>query len=85
MNHAVTFEQLNQWREAWENDPQRQLAALALSKSEIGSAAYSQGAANRMHPRCSVEVETLPVTNQKSSGRCWLFAATDVVREAIAK
>ena len=85
MNHAVTFEQLNQWREAWENDPQRQLAALALSKSEIGSAAYSQGAANRMHPRFSVEVETLPVTNQKSSGRCWLFAATNVVREAIAK
>ena len=85
MNHSVTCEQLDQWREAWEKDPERQLAALALSKSEIPSVAYSRAAANRMHPRFSLELETLPVANQEHSGRCWLFAATNVVREAIAK
>lgn len=30
-------------------------------------------------------VEGAPITNQKSSGRCWLFAATNVFRVAIMK
>ena len=30
-------------------------------------------------------METLPVTNQKSSGRCWLFAALNLFREIANK
>lgn len=33
----------------------------------------------------SNEIKTLPVTNQKASGRCWLFAGLNVLRETIAK
>ena len=33
----------------------------------------------------SLEVETLPATNQKRSGRCWIFSASNVLREIIAK
>ena len=33
----------------------------------------------------SIDVETLPVTNQKRSGRCWIFSASNVLREMIAK
>lgn len=33
----------------------------------------------------SIEVPTLPVTNQKRSGRCWIFSASNVLREIIAK
>lgn len=32
-----------------------------------------------------VEVKTMKATNQKSSGRCWIFAASNVIREKIAK
>lgn len=32
-----------------------------------------------------IKLEGSPVTNQKSSGRCWLFAATNVFRVAIMK
>jgi bleomycin hydrolase len=28
---------------------------------------------------------TTPVTNQRSSGRCWLFASTNVVRYTVAQ
>ena len=38
-----------------------------------------------MRQKFSVEVPTLEVTNQKASGRCWLFAATNVLRERIAQ
>lgn len=32
-----------------------------------------------------IPFEGAPVTNQRSSGRCWLFAATNVFRVAIMK
>lgn len=33
----------------------------------------------------SCNLKTLPVTNQKQSGRCWIFAACNVLREITAK
>ncbi len=33
----------------------------------------------------SIDVPTLPVTNQKRSGRCWIFSASNILREIIAK
>ena len=85
MSTAVTRELLAQWNEQWRADALRQLAANALSATELRSVAFSQQAANSMHQRFSLELETLPVTNQKHSGRCCLFAAANVIREAVAK
>ncbi|MBQ6175496.1 MAG: C1 family peptidase [Clostridia bacterium] len=85
MDRTVRQEQIDRWTEAWRNSPERQVAALALSASDIKKVAFSQQAANRMHQRFSLELETLPVTNQEHSGRCWLFAAANVLREGIAK
>ena len=39
----------------------------------------------KMRQKFSVEIETLEVTSQQASGRCWLFAATNVLREHIAR
>lgn len=32
-----------------------------------------------------LDYQTGPITNQKSSGRCWLFASTNVLRYDIAQ
>ena len=32
-----------------------------------------------------IELEGTPVTNQGSSGRCWIFAATNVLRVGLMK
>ena len=32
-----------------------------------------------------INVKTMKATNQKASGRCWIFAATNVMREKVAK
>jgi bleomycin hydrolase len=32
-----------------------------------------------------IDVEGKPVTNQRSSGRCWLFASTNVMRVGVIK
>ena len=85
MSNPITRELLTRWNAEYRADAVRQLATHALSVTELKDVAYSQQAANRMHQRFSLELETLPVTNQMHSGRCWLFAATNVIREAIAK
>ena len=81
----VTQEQLNLWSQSYQASPARQLATLALSKTDIQDAAYNPQAAFAMRQKFSIDIPTLPVTNQEKSGRCWLFAATNVLRERIAK
>ena len=81
----ITNEQLAAWSEGYNACPQRQLATLALSKTDLNAVAYAPKDAFRMTRKFSIEIETLPVTNQEASGRCWLFAATNVLRERIAK
>ncbi len=82
---AITEEMLKEWSARYQGSESRQLATLALSKAGINTAAYVSKAAFAMRQKFSVDIETLPVTDQKRSGRCWLFAATNVLRERIAK
>ena len=84
-NTPITEGQLNVWSQGYNNCPQRQLATMALSKTEFNNVAFQPKNAFAMNRKFSIEIETLPVTNQESTGRCWLFAATNVLREKIAK
>ena len=86
MKDAVPFteEQLSAFRAQYENDKTRRIAANALSKTGLADAAFCGTEAARMHHNFSIEIPTLPVTNQKASGRCWMFAALNVLRERVA-
>ena len=80
----ITDNQLRDFSAHYQQDPKRQLATLALSQSELNSVAFQSKGAYAMRQKFSVDIPTLAVTDQKSSGRCWLFAATNVLRERIA-
>ena len=81
----VTSSLLQSFGADYEANAERRIATLALSKSELNSVAFCSKGAGAMRQKFSVEVPTLEVTNQKASGRCWLFAATNVLRERIAQ
>ena len=81
----VTSSLLQSFGADYEASAERRIATLALSKSELNSVAFCSKGAGAMRQKFSVEVPTLEVTNQKASGRCWLFAATNVLRERIAQ
>ncbi len=85
MNTPITQAQLEKWSEAFAADGMRQVAKLALSKSDLNSVAYVSEGGWSMQRKFSIDIETLPVTNQEASGRCWLFAAMNVLRERLAK
>lgn len=57
----------------------------AIAKSGIQSVATARNSTIDMQFAFSNEIETGPVTNQKQSGRCWMFAGLNMVRHNIAK
>ena len=81
----ITSDQLAQWGERYQASPERRLATLALSKSELNSVAFVNRSAGALRHKFSIDIKTMEVTDQRSSGRCWLFAATNVLRERIAQ
>ena len=81
----INKDQLSAWNESYRNDQRYQLAAHALAKANMADVAYVSSAANKLRQKFSVDIKTMEVANQKSSGRCWIFAATNVLRELIAK
>ncbi|KAI6121526.1 peptidase C1B, bleomycin hydrolase [Pisolithus sp. B1] len=80
-----------QHTDAWEStasaDPKIQLARTVLAHSNIKTTLTSRETRIAVPHVFSHEVEfrTGPVTNQKSSGRCWLFATTNVIRYEVMK
>lgn len=77
--------------EAWEKellaDPKNRLALSALLSNPVQSIVAQKVATLSDTQTFNVKIpfEGSPVTNQRSSGRCWLFATTNVLRVAIMK
>ena len=84
MKYEIRKETLNSWKERFENDKGRALARMALSRTDINNAAYDAAAGSTLRHTFSLEIPTMSATNQQSTGRCWLFAAANVLRERIA-
>jgi len=57
----------------------------ALAKNKISSIVQLNEQKEFTKQRFSIDLKTLPATNQKASGRCWIFAGCNVLREKIAK
>ena len=69
----------------YKEDKKNTIVRHALSKGNISAAIYEPGALGDVAPAFSIDLKTLPVANQRRSGRCWIFAGLNVLREIIAK
>lgn len=85
MSTEITKKQLERWSEKFNACPLRRMATRALAKAEMADVAFVSEGAFAMRQKFSIDIPTMDVTNQQSSGRCWLFAAANVLRERIAK
>ena len=57
----------------------------AVSKHGINDIVYNIDEAAKMSFKFSLEIPTMPATNQKASGRCWIFAGLNLLREKVGK
>lgn len=76
---------------AWErellSDPKNRLALSALLQNDVRNIVAQKAATLTDTQTFNIRIpfEGAPVTNQRSSGRCWLFATTNVLRVPLMK
>ena len=82
---SVTKEDLQACRSAYEENTLSRVMTRAASKASINDVCYDTDHAKLMNHKFSVDIPTMGACNQKSSGRCWIFAAMNILREKVAK
>ena len=81
---AIKKEYLAKELNNYQKDEKNKILRHALVKNSIYTIASSQDEIKDMDFNFDINIKTLGAANQKASGRCWIFAATNVCREIIA-
>ena len=84
---SLSIPNLAAWESTASANPKIQLSRTILSHTNIRAALTSREAyiADRHVFNNEIEFKTGPITNQRSSGRCWLFATTNMLRYDVMK
>ena len=85
MAHQLSLDEIKQFKEDYAGQAQNHVAELAVVTNGVQKASYNTAAVDRLNRTFSIEIPTDNVTDQKQSGRCWLFAALNVLRHEFAK
>ena len=83
--NEITLDALNQLQSDYLKDPVQRAVRRALYQAPLFQAASVQENEGNMQHHFSVDVKTMEATSQGQSGRCWIFAGMNVLREIAAK
>ena len=81
----IEISQLESIEEEYVKERCSSIARHALSQTDLAVVAASKDTVCDMDFQFDIDIKTMPVNNQKSSGRCWIFAACNFLRESIGK
>lgn len=76
----ISYDLIDSFSKQFAADGKNAVAMRAVMKSGLSAAAENQKEQADNPMTFSIEIETGKITNQKSSGRCWLFAALNCMR-----
>ena len=83
---GISPQMLQQLQQSYQETPADRAIRHALSNNNINTLAINSESLNNYDTYFSDKVESKGITDQQSSGRCWLFAGLNVLRaKAIAK
>ena len=82
---GISEELLKQMKESAEKDRNVKTLNAAMAKGEYADLAYVPLNGAKLNGDFAVEIKTSSVTYQKRSGRCWLFAVLNILREKAAE
>ena len=83
--NRITAEVLAGLRSGYLADEKARVVRNALTRNDIAAISRRLEAEADNANLFSIDLETMPATNQLRSGRCWIFSAMNVLREKIAK
>lgn len=66
------------------DDPALRIATNAVTSTDVDGVTLNRAAVTSVDPTTEVKLDSLSVTDQKQSGRCWMFAGLNVFRHRIA-
>lgn len=81
----ITFESLEKMEQEFDANAAHKLAMNAATKSGITTLLRDADLEKRERFSFSIDLEAGKVTNQKQSGRCWMFAALNTMRVEVMK
>ncbi|CZS98274.1 hypothetical protein WAI453_012012 [Rhynchosporium graminicola] len=84
---AVSISEVQQWEHEILQDSKNRLALSALSAADPKTVLTSRATTIKDQQIFNIKIpfEGAPITNQRQSGRCWIFASTNVFRVALMK
>ena len=86
MRENITLSTIRKFNKSFNSSSSNQLARNALIQNDINKVAvHWENFSKINHVFSNTISKQLPVTNQKSSGRCWGFAGLNLLRLEIAK
>lgn len=85
MNKEITLEQLASYETAFDGDRANRIAMDAVTKNGVNNAAVRFENAREMRHTFNISLEQGDITNQKQSGRCWMFSGFNVLRSNFAQ
>ncbi|WP_407892648.1 C1 family peptidase [Lacticaseibacillus sp. N501-2] len=83
MSTAITAADLASYQKALEATPGSKALQKAVMNNGVLKSAESIEAQSKMDQTFSIDLSTGAVSNQKQSGRCWMFAALNTMRHGI--
>ena len=83
---GISDSMMQQIKQSYANTPTDKAIRNAIGNNDIRKLALNQDNLKGMDTHFSIKVSSKGITDQKSSGRCWLFTGLNVMRaKAIAK
>lgn len=85
LENELGKQDLEQLHQDFKNAPKSDVLSRIITQNGINQAAQDPDAQVRLDPVFSIDLQTGTVTNQKQSGRCWLFSLVNTLRHGFAK
>ena len=82
---GISENDTRKYHEAYAGDPLCRAMTNALYKTAVNDAAFRPDARITAQFAFEIDIPTMKAANQKASGRCWLFAALNCLREMVGK
>ena len=82
-NGAIGEKELQTIEESFKIDGTTQALMNAISNNDINKLALNRNVVNKADHIFSYRVKTSGITNQKQSGRCWMFTGLNVLRPKV--
>ena len=82
---AISFQDIDNYKKEYDLKPMHRIIQNVLAKNKITKTIKIND--SRLYNRhiFEIDIPTMRATNQQSSGRCWIFAGLNVLREIVGK